>query len=110
MAGRILLYVLFCFILQKPEISGGLKGHLSLTVICRLYPLYDSRMLAIIDMIFVYINCCFLNLFYQCCYSLIDSLLEGTDLTGNITQAVDVILCPDVSFLQVPVHELQAYK
>ena len=67
-------------------------------------------MLAIIDMIFVYINCCFLNLFYQCCYSLIDSLLEGTDLTGNITQAVDVILCPDVSFLQVPVHELQAYK
>lgn len=39
--------------------------------------------------------------FFQCCYSLIDSLLEGTDLTGNITQAVDVILCPDVSFLQV---------
>ncbi|KAJ7381983.1 hypothetical protein OS493_037862 [Desmophyllum pertusum] len=36
----------------------------------------------------------------RCCYSLIDSLLEGTDLTGNITQAVDVILCPDVSFLQ----------
>lgn len=34
------------------------------------------------------------------CYSLIDILLEGTDLTGNITQAVDVILCPDVSFLQ----------
>ena len=32
---------------------------------------------------------------------MIDSLLEGTDLTGNITQAVDVILCPDVSFLQV---------
>ncbi|XP_078347527.1 protein fuzzy homolog [Oculina patagonica] len=36
----------------------------------------------------------------RCCYSLIDSLLEGTDLTGNITQAVDVILCPDVSILQ----------
>ena len=38
---------------------------------------------------------------FQCCYSLIDSLLEGTDLTGNITQALDVILCPDVSLLQV---------
>ncbi|XP_066026825.1 protein fuzzy homolog isoform X3 [Pocillopora verrucosa] len=36
----------------------------------------------------------------RCCYSLIDSLLEGTELTGNITQAVDIILCPDVSFLQ----------
>lgn len=36
----------------------------------------------------------------RCCYSLIDSLLEGTDLTGNITQALDVILCPDVSLLQ----------
>ncbi|XP_022780586.1 protein fuzzy homolog isoform X3 [Stylophora pistillata] len=36
----------------------------------------------------------------RCCYSLIDSLLEGTDLTGNITQAVDIVLCPDVSFLQ----------
>ena len=60
-------------------------------------------MLAIIaTVIFVY--CCFFVLFCQCCYSLIDSLLEGTDLTGNITQAVDVILCPDVSFLQV--HEL----
>ena len=41
------------------------------------------------------------SFFFQCCYSLIDSLLEGTDLTGNIAQAVDVILCPDVSFLQV---------
>jgi len=38
----------------------------------------------------------------------IDSLLEGTDLTGNITQAVDVILCPDVSFLQV--HKLQVIE
>lgn len=26
---------------------------------------------------------------------------RGTELTGNITQAVDIILCPDVSFLQV---------
>lgn len=42
-----------------------------------------------------------IDVFLQCCYSLIDSLLEGTELTGNITQAVDIILCPDVSFLQV---------
>ncbi|KAK2569127.1 Protein fuzzy-like protein [Acropora cervicornis] len=36
----------------------------------------------------------------RCCYSLIDSFLEGTSLTGNITKAVDVILCSDVSVLQ----------
>lgn len=42
-----------------------------------------------------------IDVFLKCCYSLIDSLLEGTELTGNITQAVDIILCPDVSFLQV---------
>ncbi|XP_031557182.1 protein fuzzy homolog isoform X2 [Actinia tenebrosa] len=36
----------------------------------------------------------------RCCYSLIDNILEGTDLVGDITQAVDVILCPDVSVLQ----------
>ncbi|EDO47721.1 predicted protein [Nematostella vectensis] len=36
----------------------------------------------------------------MCCYSLIDSLLEGTDLVGDLTKAVDVILCPDVSILQ----------
>ena len=56
----------------------------------------------------IFVYCCFFVLFRQCCYSLIDSLLEGTDLTGNITQAVDVILCPDVSFLQV--HELQVIE
>ena len=35
------------------------------------------------------------------CYNLVDQILEGSDLCGYLTQAVDVILCHDVSVLQV---------
>ena len=37
----------------------------------------------------------------QVCYSVFDRIMEGSDLCGYLTLAVDVILCMDVGVLQV---------